>query len=268
MRAKKARKYAKRYVHLGMTRSPVTLKCAQADIRNGTSWAMCSSISTEIASFLRSGGGYFLLNGPWDLVIAHPPCTDLACSGARWFPEKQKDFRQQKGVVFFMRMVLCNAEHIAVENPVGIMSSCYRKPDQMIQPWQFGDPFEKQTCLWLKGLPKLESTKIVEPPPRQQIKGGKSMPEWYSNAPKAERGKIRSKTFPGIAQAMAEQWSEYIMQQEKRRLPFKDEETVFGWRCGVCNFPVAHEQRYCEECGTKMVWEDTTDNIDYENRDN
>ena len=81
----------------------------------------------------------------WDLVIAHPPCTDLAVSGARWFPEKQKDFRQQKSIVFFMRMFMANADRIAVENPIGIMSGCFRKPDQIIQPYQFGDPVRKAT---------------------------------------------------------------------------------------------------------------------------
>lgn len=146
----------------------------------------------------------------WDLLIAHPPCTDLCISGARWFPEKQKDLRQQKACVFFMQMILAPVRHIAVENPVGIMSTCYRKPDQIIQPWQFGEPFEKKTCLWLKNLPALSYTEIVEPPPRQQVKGGKTLPVWYSNAPKAERGKIRSKTFPGIASAMADQWGQFV----------------------------------------------------------
>lgn len=156
--------------------------------------------------FFTVGGGYFIINGPWDLVIAHPPCTDLAVSGAAWFREKQMDYRQQKACVFFMRMALCTAEKVAVENPVGIMSTCYRKPDQIIQPYQFGDPFEKKTCLWLKNLPKLEYTNIVTPPPRQQLKSGRTMPVWYSNAKHSERQKIRSKTFPGIAKAMAEQW--------------------------------------------------------------
>ena len=116
------------------------------------------------------------------------------------------DFRQQKACVFFMRKILANAERIAVENPIGIMSTCYRKPDQIIQPYQFGEPYEKTTCLWLKGLPELRPTDIVQPPPRQQVKGGKSLPEWYSNAKHSERAKIRSRTFTGIARAMADQW--------------------------------------------------------------
>ena len=159
-----------------------------------------------------------MINGPWDLLIAHPPCTDLAVSGARWFREKQMDFRQQKACVFFMRMVLANAERIAVENPIGIMSTCYRKPDQIIQPYEYGHPETKKTCLWLKNLPKLEPTEILEKP-----KGGwlnqsftpdgryKSFVN-YDNRGKImswndpETAKIRSKTYTGIARAMAEQW--------------------------------------------------------------
>ena len=103
-----------------------------------------------------------------------------------------------------------NCERIAIENPVGIMSSQWRKPDQIIHPYYFGDAFEKKTCLWLKGLPKLEPTNIVEPPKRTEFASGRSMPTWYADAwrlkPK-ERAKLRSKTFDGIAQAMAEQWA-------------------------------------------------------------
>lgn len=162
----------------------------------------------------------------WDLIIAHPPCTDLAVSGAAFFAQKQKDGRQQKSIVFFMQMVLANCEHIAVENPVCIMSSCYRKPDQIIQPYMFGHPVSKKTCLWLKGLPKLEATETVS---YNKIhskgkSGGYSGNSWYV---KDEKGKIipwndprtakaRSKTFPGIARAMAEQWSEYIEKEKNQ----------------------------------------------------
>ena len=139
---------------------------------------------------------YYLINGPWDLLIAHPPCTDLAVSGARWFPEKQKDFRQQKACVFFMQMALADCDRIAVENPIGIMSSVWRKPDQIIQPWQFGHGETKATCLWLKGLPLLEPTDIVE---------GREQRVWRM-APGPDREKLRSRTFGGIAKAMAEQW--------------------------------------------------------------
>ena len=152
--------------------------------------------------------------GRWDLIIAHPPCTYLTVTGNRWFNvEKYGDKAlerirlREEAFDFFMQFVNADCDKIAIENPVGYMNSHYRKPDQIIQPYQFGDPYEKKTCLWLKGLPKLQSTNVVEPPPRQQLKSGKSMPEWYSNAPKKDRARIRSKTFPGIAKAMATQWT-------------------------------------------------------------
>ena len=154
-----------------------------------------------------------LLKEKWDLIIAHPPCTYLTVTGNRWFNEEkygekaaERKRLREEAAEFFMQFVNADCQRIAIENPVGFMGTRYRKCDQTIQPYQFGDPFEKLTCLWLKGLPKLVPTNIVQPPERQKIKGGKSMPEWYSNAPKDERAKIRSKTFPGIARAMAEQW--------------------------------------------------------------
>ena len=132
----------------------------------------------------------------WDLIIAHPPCTDLAVSGARWFAEKQKDGRQQKSIVFFMQMALAECDRVAIENPVCIMSSAWRKPDQIIQPWQFGHGEQKATCLWLKGLAPLSPTNIVQ---------GREQRVWKMS-PGKERQKNRAKTFPGIARAMAEQW--------------------------------------------------------------
>ena len=134
----------------------------------------------------------------WDLIIAHPPCTHLCASGARWFPEKQKDFRQQKAVVFFMQLMLADCPRIAVENPIGIMSTCYRKPDQIIQPWQFGHGEVKATCLWLKGLEPLRSTNIVD---------GRD-PRIWKMGPGMDRSKERSKTYKGIADAMAHQWGD------------------------------------------------------------
>lgn len=161
-------------------------------------------------SFVTESGQQITVDGKWDLIIAHPPCTDLAVSGARWFAEKIADGRQQRSIEFFMRFTDINCDHVMIENPVGIMSRLWRKPDQIIQPYMFGDPFEKKTCLWLKGLPHLAPTKVVEPPPRQQVKGGKSLPTWYSNAKHADRARIRSKTFPGFAEAMAEQWTKAL----------------------------------------------------------
>ena len=147
-------------------------------------------------SFITRGGQWVNIDGRWDLIIAHPPCTHLASSGARWFREKQMDYRQQKSCVLFMQMMLANAYRVAVENPVGIMSRCYRRPDQIIQPWQFGHGETKATCLWLKNLPELVPTEIVE---------GREQRVWRM-PPSADRAKERSKTYPGIAKAMAEQW--------------------------------------------------------------
>jgi hypothetical protein len=151
-----------------------------------------------------------LLKQKWDMIIAFPPCTHLAVSGAKHFAQKRLDGRQQQGVDFFMLFTNLDCEKVAIENPVGIMSTIYRKPDQIIQPWMFGDPFTKTTCLWLKGLPLLQPTKIVDKGERTVFKSGKSHPKWYADAlqlPPAERAAARSKTFPGIAKAMAEQWS-------------------------------------------------------------
>lgn len=158
-----------------------------------------------------------LLNQEWDMILAFPPCTFLTVTGNRWFNverygEKAIKRHQDRrdAIEFFMAIANSKCEKIAIENPVGIMSSEWRKPDQIINPYQFGDAFEKKTCLWLKGLPKLESTNVVEPPPRARFESGKSMPTWYADAwklPKEERAKLRSKTFPGIAKAMAEQWA-------------------------------------------------------------
>lgn len=161
--------------------------------------------------FFTRGGQWVYIDSQWDLLIAHPPCTDLAVSGARWFPEKQKDFRQQKSCVFFMQMILANAKRVAVENPIGIMSNCYRPPDQIIQPYQFGDPARKSTCLWLRNLPKLKPTDIVKPNlVSYKCSSGKiaTFSADYGGSDNGKGGKRRSKTYPGIAQAMAEQWGD------------------------------------------------------------
>ena len=150
-----------------------------------------------------------LLKEKWDMIIAFPPCTDLAVSGAAWFAEKRKDGRQQRSIDFFMMFANNPCKRIAIENPVGIMSTIWRKPDQIIQPYEYGHEESKKTCLWLKGLPKLISTEIVKEGERTVFASGKSMPKWYADAwrlPPKERAKVRSKTFPGIAKAMADQW--------------------------------------------------------------
>lgn len=138
-----------------------------------------------------------LLQEDWDMIIAFPPCTHLAVSGARYFEQKRADGRQQQGIDFFMEIANADCPKIAIENPIGIMSSKWRKPDQIIQPWQYGHGETKATCLWLKGLPKLKPTNIVE---------GREQRIWKM-PPSEDRAKLRSKTYPGIARAMAEQWA-------------------------------------------------------------
>lgn len=149
-----------------------------------------------------------LLNDNWDLVIAFPPCTDLAVSGARWFEEKRKDGRQQKSIELFMQFANYNGK-IAIENPIGIMSNIWRKPDQIIQPWMFGHPESKATCLWLNGLPKLIETNNVNEFFRQLPKNKAQRLHYLPPGP--DRAKLRSKTYPGIARAMADQWGNYIL---------------------------------------------------------
>jgi site-specific DNA-cytosine methylase len=150
-----------------------------------------------------------LLTNHYDLIIACPPCTHLASSGARYFAQKRADGRQQEAIVFFMALVNAPCERIAIENPVGIMSTQYRRPNQIIQPYHFGHDASKKTCLWLKGLPLLEATQYI--PPR--IIDGKE--RWGNQTdsgqnrltPHPERAKNRSKTYTGIAKAMAHQWT-------------------------------------------------------------
>ena len=139
-----------------------------------------------------------LLKEPWDMIIAFPPCTHLAVSGARHFEQKRKDGRQQQGIDFFMMFADSDCPRVAIENPIGIMSTIWRKPDQIIQPWWFGHGETKATCLWLKGLLRLVPTDIVD---------GREQRVWKM-PPSEDRAKLRSKTFPGIAKAMAEQWAE------------------------------------------------------------
>jgi len=144
-------------------------------------------IQGDVTPFLDEG---------WDMIIGFPPCTDLAVSGARWFKKKQADGRQQKAIDFFMAFVNADCPKIVIENPIGIMSRVYRKPDQIIQPWQFGHGETKATCLWLKGLSRLKPTDIVD---------GRAQRIWRM-PPGAERGKLRAITYRGIARAMAAQW--------------------------------------------------------------
>ena len=142
-------------------------------------------------------GEYFPM--PWDLMIAHPPCTHLAVSGARWFPEKIASGEQQEAIEFFLALARAPIPRIAIENPVCIMSSVWREPDQVIQPWQYGHGETKATCLWLKGLPPLVPTNIVL---------GREA-RIHNMLPGPNRWKERSRTFEGIAAAMVAQWADY-----------------------------------------------------------
>ena len=160
-----------------------------------------------------------LLKEQWDLIIAFPPCTHLAVSGAKHFLKKREDGRQEEAINFFMEIINANCERLAVENPVGIISgkyilkhfpniaNKYKLPipfTQKIQPYEYGDEAQKTTCLWLKNLPKLQPTNIVGKGEMHTTPSGKRLPKWYSNC--GNRKINRSKTFPGIARAMAEQW--------------------------------------------------------------
>ena len=154
--------------------------------------------------------------GKWDIIIAHPPCTYLTVTGNRWFNVERygekalkRIANREEAAVFFMNIANANCAKIVIENPVGYMSTYWRKPNQIIQPYMFGDAFEKKTCLWLKGVEPLKTTNEVTRPERKKFASGKTMPKWYADLwhlSAEERAKARSKTFPGIANAMAEQW--------------------------------------------------------------
>ncbi|MDE6754128.1 MAG: hypothetical protein K2J82_05895 [Muribaculaceae bacterium] len=177
-------------------------------------------------------GEDFILDGDWDLMIAHPPCTYLSVSGARWyyhpddkdlpieqrrphpnFPTRAQD--RKEAIEFFLALAHADIPRIAIENPVGIMSKLYQKPNQIVQPYWFGDEATKTTCLWLKNLPNLVPTNMVGKGERVVLSSGKSLPKWYSDSFNTKistemRRTLRSKTFQGFADAMAEQWSKLL----------------------------------------------------------
>lgn len=193
----------------------------------------------DVLEVIKNNGGVLetgeelFINGAWDLMVAHPPCTYLAVSGAKWFyhpgdkslpierrrphpkfPNRVQD--KELAIDFFMSLANAEIDHIAIENPVGIMNTKFRKPDQIVQPYFFGDQASKSTCLWLKALPKLEPTNVVESGEFIEFGSGKKLAKWYSDALTKtrnadERRKLRSKTFPGFAQALAEQWSRAVL---------------------------------------------------------
>lgn len=156
----------------------------------------CDLLPTDVPGPHYQGDVFDIINDGWDLMIAHPPCTDLAVSGARHFAEKIADGRQGRALDFVRRLLDAPIERIALENPISVISSKIRKPDQIIQPWMFGHGETKATCLWLKNLPKLVATDVVE---------GREA-RVHRMPPSADRWKKRSETYLGIAKAMAEQW--------------------------------------------------------------
>ena len=206
----------------------------------------------DIFEIIENNGGILetgeerYIAGKWDVMIAHPPCTFLAVSGAKWyyhpndkllpfserrphpkFPNRAKD--REDGVEFFMKLSNVDIDYIAIENPVGIMSTRWRKPDQIVQPYHFGDNASKKTCLWLKNLPPLEYTDVVDPGEYIEFKSGKKIAKWYSDGltktkTPEERRTWRSKTFPGFAKAIAEQWSKFVLLENEQKVFWKSNE--------------------------------------------
>tara|TARA_A200000159_G_scaffold52255_1_gene48205 strand:+ start:182 stop:835 length:654 start_codon:yes stop_codon:yes gene_type:complete len=198
-----------------------------AFIKKGHDAMSCDLLPTDVEGPHYQGSVTDILHDGWDLMIAHPPCTYLAVSGNRWLYNKDGSRNEERwtnriDALDFVRLLMdAPIERIAVENPVSVISSEIRKPDQIIQPWQFGDEAQKTTCLWLKNLHKLKPTKIVGKGEFVTFKSGKKHPAWYAEAfakakTKAERQKLRSKTFQGIADAMAEQWGVGCKQENKQ----------------------------------------------------
>lgn len=175
-----------------------------AFLRRGHDAISCDLLPTESPGPHYQGDVRDLLDYPFDLAIFHPPCTHLSVSGARHFEAKRLDGRQQSAVAFFMSLARAPIDRIAIENPVCVMSSLWRKPDQVIQPYMFGHGETKATCLWLKNLPPLRPTNIVE---------GREQRVWRL-PPTADRWKLRSATYAGIAEAFATQWGSLQTQAE------------------------------------------------------
>jgi hypothetical protein len=221
-------------------------------------------------------GDQAVIDGDWDIMIAHPPCTFLAVSGAKWmyhpadkdlpfeerrphpsFPTRRQD--QEDGANFFLFLASANVKRIAIENPVGVMSSRWRKPDQNIQPYMFGDPYSKNTCLWLKNLRPLHPSNETDDHGERIFFGsGKSQPKWYSDGltktkTKEERQKWRSKTFPGIARAIAEQWviqtafEEDLLTDEELDIIGRDYLNLIDKMTGGIRYSSAHPDKEIEK---------------------
>lgn len=206
-------------------------ECYSCDIQECSGehpeWHICQDVLPLLngnCEFKTMDGQLHKIEGKWDMIIAHPPCTDLSVSGARHFEKKRADGRQRASIEFFCQFLDIDCDRVCVENPVNIISGNYivqyfpdlckkynlpRKPSQFVQPYQFGDKRQKKTAYWLKGLPKLVPTDIVEPELVTYIKKDGTVTRFdkmFCLAPSKDRGKIRSKSFEGISRAMAEQW--------------------------------------------------------------
>ncbi len=176
-----------------------------AFIARGHDAMSCDLLPTDVKGPHYQGNVLDLITEEWDMLIAFPSCTHLCSSGARWWKDKKQE--QQDAIDFVMRLWTFGVPKIAIENPIGILSGVWRKPNQIIQPWMFGHEETKATCLWLKGLPNLQPTNIVGPPPKNMTKEEKK--KWnkvHYASPGKDRWKIRSKTYAGVGKAMAEQW--------------------------------------------------------------
>ena len=196
-----------------------------AFINKGHEAMSCDLVPTDAPGPHYQGDVMDIINDGWDLLIAFPPCTYLTLTGNKWFkPEFADRFpkrhQQRKDAVdFFMKIATMPIPKIAIENPIGVMSRIYRKPDQIIQPWQFGFPTTKATCLWLKGLPTLKPTNIVDKGEVVVSKSGNRMSKWYYETSKlplknGARAKARSVTFQGVADAMADQWGKEFFESQ------------------------------------------------------
>lgn len=177
-----------------------------AFIARGHDAMSCDILPTEVKGPHYQGDVRDVLDYPWDLMIAHPPCTDLAVSGAAFFQEKRMRGSQQVSASFFMKLAKADIPKIAVENPICIISGIWRKPDQIIHPWMFGHPEQKSTCLWLKGLTPLRQTNNVREHMLTLPKHERERNRWLPES--KDRWKLRSITYQGIADAMADQWSD------------------------------------------------------------
>jgi hypothetical protein len=181
-------------------------KVRDAFTRMGHFAMSCDLLPSDASGLHYQGDVFDVIDQGWDIMIAHPPCTHLAVSGAKHFAAKQASGVQQEALSFVRRLLDAPIPKIALENPVSIISSAIRKPDQIIQPYMFGHEATKTTCLWLKNLPQLTPTDMVSKGERHVTKSGKSLPKWYNLPPGPDRWKVRSATFQGIADAMASQW--------------------------------------------------------------